>query len=209
MNSIDLTQVIDLTQLIVSKKKYIYESINLVCETLCERIQPTRAGILTYRLKICNKPIFSVSINELYIDSILNYNMEIIFLHPILIYKREELKSSIRSITQIDRDTHQRQIGIFINESYSIQIFRTIPLIGGENMFDRLFTHVCEQSKIMIKQNWSSYCNWKGRKEFLSLVEGISTNERTHITHYLFNDLVVREVLEFVSDNETLLDEID
>jgi len=202
MNSKDL-KVID------SKKKYLRESINLVCETLCEPIQTIRAGILIYRLKICNEPIFSVSINEIYIDSTLNYNLEIAFLHPILIYNREELKSSIENITHIDRDTHQRQVGIYINEQYSIQIFRTIPLIGGENMFDRLFTHVCEQSDLMIKQYWSSYCNWKGRKEFIFLAKGISTEHKSHITHYLFNDLVMREVLEFVSDTETLLDEID
>ena len=28
-----------------------------------------------------------------------------------------------------------------------------IPLIGGEKMFYRLFTHICQQSKLMIQKN--------------------------------------------------------
>lgn len=39
---------------------------------------------------------------------------------------------------------------------------------------------------------------WRERREFISLVSGVEPNPRSHIERYLFNELNVREICEFI-----------
>jgi hypothetical protein len=70
-----------------------------------------------------------------------------------------------------------------------------------------LFTHISYHSKNYIQQNWSSYCFWKDRIQYLSLTKGIELKpeNETHITRYLFNEFVIRDVCLYLQDNKKLI----
>jgi hypothetical protein len=164
-----------INDIILLQKRELYSSIISSCSPVCQYYRSTILDHIEHIEFISNNElVFNVSIKEARVEvdeiysfdctpensvssfdctpenSVLVYILEITFFHPILVNQREELKELITRIIPIDRDRYQRQLGIYVNEQYSIKIFRKIPFIGEKNMFDSIFSHICEQVRIMI-----------------------------------------------------------
>jgi len=159
-----------------------------------------------FYLYICEKePIFSYKIKLIKVNLyVYNLELEIEIIHPILIYKFEVLKKLITTICDHNIGYYEMKYNM-----YSFKILSVVKLLDiytHHHIFDNLFTHISDKSKNIIEKDWSFYCYWKARKEYLSLADGIPNDYQSHITYYLFNELIMKDVCTYLYDTKELIE---
>jgi hypothetical protein len=206
--------------------KLIDESISDICEYCgtykiiknMYKIYNTIEVYKIFNLNICeNEDIFSYNLYCYFENGNWFINLEIYFIHPILISKIDQLIPSINRIIKIDStkigleyiypdDRLLNKLKYVYSIKMKIELF-IFNIYSGHHILDNLFTHISYHSKVYIEENWSLYCYWKGRIEYLSLID--KAENETHITHYLFNDFVMRDICSYLHDNKILLQDPD
>jgi len=84
----------------------------------------------------------------------------------------------------------------FLNKIYINKAFLKAIIAEKIDILSLLYPY--DSNRIILNQYPKLHANvlWNIRKNYIFLAAGCS-KETSHITHYLFNDLVMREILEF------------